>query len=53
MSMNREYGWGCVLLLFGGAGISENICSGRGSFIISAIVFAIGFGLILCSYGRK
>ena len=53
MSMNKRYGVGCLLLLFGGAGIAECITSNRGIFIVSAIVFAIGFALILDSYDWK
>jgi len=52
MRRDKDYGVGIIMLLFGGAGMSEQICSGRGSFMISAIVFSIGFGLILWSYMR-
>lgn len=41
---------GLLLLTFGGAGLAEHITSGRGSFIVSTIVFAIGFALICWSY---
>ena len=47
---SKIYCWGLVIAMFGGAGMAENITSGRGSFIISAVVFAIGFGLICWSY---
>jgi hypothetical protein len=47
---NKLYFKGLVVSSFGGAGIAENITSGRGSFIISAVVFAVGFGLICWSY---
>lgn len=47
---DKYYGYGCVALTFGGAGMAECITSGRGSFLISAIVFSIGFGMILWSY---
>lgn len=50
MSKNGEYAWGVVFTVFGGAGIAEHITSGRGSFLISAIVFSIGFAMILWSY---
>ena len=46
----KVYCKGLVALLFGGAGLAENITSNRGSFIISAIVFAVGFALICGSY---
>lgn len=44
---------GLILALFGGAGLAEHITSGRGSFPISAVVFGIGFILILFSYGKE
>ena len=47
---NKLYFKGLVLLMFGGAGMAEHITSGRGSFMVSAVVFAIGFGLICWSY---
>lgn len=53
MSKNKQYGVGALMVLFGGAGISENITSGRGSFILSVIIFAIGFALVLDSYVWK
>ena len=50
--MKGLYSKGLVLLTFGGAGMAENITSGRGSYLISAIVFGIGFILILASYEK-
>ena len=50
---DKIYGVGIIFTLFGGAGIAEHICSGRGSFFISSVVFSIGFGLILMSYTYK
>lgn len=47
---DKYYGYGCIAILFGGAGMAEHITSGRGSFLISAIVFSVGFGMILWSY---
>lgn len=44
---DRIHSWGVVLTLFGGAGMSENITSGRGSFMFSAIVFSIGYSCVL------
>ena len=52
MSRKREYAWGLVLIVFGGSGLAEHITSGRGSFIISAVVFSVGFALILSSYRK-
>jgi TM2 domain-containing membrane protein YozV len=49
---NKMYFKGLIALLFGGAGMAEHITSGQGSFLLSTIVFAIGFGLICWSYKR-
>lgn len=53
MSKNKQYGVGLIMTLFGGAGLSENVTSGRGSFLFCTIIFAIGFALILDSYVWK
>ena len=50
MKGEKLYGWGLLLTVFGGAGLAEVITSSRGSFLISTIVFAIGFAMILWSY---
>ena len=47
------YGKGLVLLTLGGAGLAEHITSNRGSFPISAVIFGLGFVLIVMSYGQK
>jgi formate/nitrite transporter FocA (FNT family) len=44
---------GLLLFLFGGAGLAEHITSGRGSFPISAVVFGLGFILIVMSYVKE
>ena len=51
--MKGLYGKGLILLTFGGAGLAEHITSGRGSFPISAVIFGLGFILIVLSYGKK
>jgi len=51
--MKGLYVKGLILALFGGAGMAEHITSGRGSYPISAVVFGIGFILILMSYGKE
>ena len=51
--MKGLYAKGLVLLVFGGAGLAEHITSNRGSFPISAVVFGLGFILILMSYGKE
>jgi hypothetical protein len=53
MNKAREYVWGLILLVFGGAGMSEHITSNRGSYPISALIFGIGFILICMSYGKE
>ena len=47
---NRLYGWGLLLTVFGGAGLAEVITSSRGSFMVSAVIFSVGFAMIVCSY---
>lgn len=49
---NKRYGVGCLLLTFGGAGMAECITSDRGIFLIGAVLFAVGFTLILSSYWK-
>ena len=49
---NKRYMWGLLMVLFGGAGLAEHITSNRGSFPISAVVFGVGFILILWSYTK-
>ena len=51
--MNKRYGVGLILLLLGAAGISENITSGRGSFLFDAIILSIGIAGIIDSYVWK
>lgn len=51
--MKGLYGKGLVLFVLGGAGLAEYITSNRGSFPISAVVFGLGFILILMSYGKE
>ena len=50
---DKEYLIGLMVFIFGSSGLAENITSGRGSFLASVIVFAIGFGLMLDSYVKK
>ena len=46
----KIYAYGIVGTVLGMAGIAENITSGRGSFIVSAIIFSISFGCVLYGY---
>lgn len=50
-SKDKLYGWGLVIFVFGSAGLAEAI-EGHGSFMVSAVVFSIGLGMILWSYTR-
>lgn len=50
MHKGSLYFKGLIALVLGGAGLAEHITSGRGSFMISATVFAVGFALICWSY---
>ena len=50
---SKLYLWGLVLTIFGGAGLAEVVTSDRGSFLISAIVFAVGFAMIIGSYANE
>ena len=50
MSANKRYGVGLVMTLFGGAGLAENITSGRGSFMFCVALFSIGLAFIIDSY---
>ena len=51
-SKDKIWGYGLLLTIFGAAGMAEHITSGRGIFMVSAIVFSIGFALILTSYRK-
>lgn len=51
--MKGLYGKGLVLFIFGAAGLAEHITSNRGSFPISAVIFGLGFILIVMSYGKE
>jgi len=53
MSKGKKYGVGLILFILGAAGMSENITSGRGSFMFCTIIFSIGIALILDSYVWK
>lgn len=50
---SRLYCWGLVMTVLGGASLADHITSGVGSFPISAVVFGLGFILILMSYGKN
>ena len=50
---NKVYGVGCLIMCLGGAGLAENITSGRGSFMFCAVILSIGIATILVSYSIK
>ena len=49
---DKYYVWGLVMTVLGGASLADFITDNRGSFPISAVVFGLGFILILMSYGK-
>ena len=53
MKRSSLYGWGLILVLFGGAGMAENITSGRGNFMFCAVIFSIGISCVINSYFTK
>lgn len=50
---DKYYIWGLILTILGGASLADHITDGVGSFPISAVVFGLGFILILMSYGKE
>ena len=52
MSNKREYLWGLVLTVLGGASLADHITYGVDAFPLSAVIFGIGFVLILYSYRK-
>lgn len=50
---DKYYGGGLLLTLFGGAGLAEYVTSGRGSFLLSTVIFSIGFASVLVSYTQR
>lgn len=52
-SKDKLYAWGFWMTVLGGASLSDHICHGVDAFPLSAVVFGIGFILILFSYGKE
>lgn len=50
---DRLFGWGLIMTILGGASLADHITDGVGSFPISAVVFGIGFILMLWSYRHE
>ena len=53
MRVDRYYIWGLIMTVLGGASLADHITDGIGSFPISAVIFGLGFILIIMSYGKK
>lgn len=49
---DKYYIWGLILTILGGASLADHITDNVGSFPISAVVFGLGFILIVMSYGK-
>jgi len=50
---DKYYIWGLVLTVLGGASLADHITYGVDRFPVSAVVFGLGFILILMSYGKE
>jgi len=50
---SKVYAWGLLLTVIGGAGLAEVVTSDRGSFLISTIVFSVGFAMVIASYAHE
>ena len=53
MRSDKGYFIGLCMVILGGASLADHITDGVGSFPISAVVFGLGFVLILMSYGKE
>ena len=54
MGIDKKYGVGLILVIFGSAFLAETITSSSGSCLLSAFIIGVGFVLILDSYiGHK
>ena len=50
---DRLYGWGLVMIVLGGASLSDHITYGVDAFPISAVILGLGFIFVCMSYGKK
>lgn len=50
---DKQYVWGLVMVVLGGASLADHITYGVDAFPISAVVFGVGFILILRSYRHE
>ena len=53
MRKRREYAWGLIMTVIGGASLSDYITYNHGSFMASVVVFSLGIALILWSYTEE
>lgn len=49
---NTLFGVGCLMTVFGGAGLAEISTSSHGSFWFCTLMFAVGLGICLWSYEK-
>lgn len=50
---DKYYIWGLIMTVLGRASLADHITYGVDAFPISAVVFGLGFILILMSYGKE
>lgn len=50
MNQKREYIWGIVMIVLGGASLADHITYGVDAFPISAVIFGLGIALTARSY---
>ena len=48
---DKVYSFGVIVTFLGLAGISEAI-TGRGSIMVAAVIFSVGFGMVLVGYTK-
>lgn len=49
-SKDKLYAWGFWMTVLGGSALADHVCHGVDRFPLSAVIFGIGFVLILWSY---
>ena len=50
---SKLYCWGLAMMVIGGASLADFITDNMGSFPISAVIFGLGFVLVLMSYVKE
>lgn len=51
--MKGLYSKGLIMVILGGASLADHVCHGVDAFPLSAVVFGIGFILIVMSYVKE